>query len=120
MDPCANYSLAVALRTVCPAARWHDTISDLLLRPHMVLLNVGANKGYNVAEFVQRYGSGTGGGPTSNKQWYKALKSGPQRVRFGCGMCMVCDSPPLTVRHSAPAVTSYAVEMMPSNVKALR
>ena len=70
----------------------------------MVMINVGANKGYNVAEFVQRYGNGTGGGPATNKAWYTALKAGNHRVRVArrpLGAARRCTRPtgPRLCRH---------------------
>ena len=53
-----NASLAVAKHSGCPSGRWQDAIAPLLVASrtaaNLTLVNVGANKGYNVAEFLQR------------------------------------------------------------------
>ena len=47
--------LQVSKHSSCPSGLWHDHISPLLSAPNMVILNVGANKGYNLVEYAQRY-----------------------------------------------------------------
>ena len=47
--------LQVSKHSSCPSGLWHDRISPLLSAPNMVILNVGANKGYNLVEYAQRY-----------------------------------------------------------------
>ena len=71
-----NASLEVAKRSGCPAGRWQDVIAPLLASTakgrNLTFVNVGANKGYNVAEFLQRYSHGASSTPTS-VAWHAEL-----------------------------------------------
>ena len=48
-------SLAIAERSNCPSERWADLIAPIIARPNMLILNVGANKGFNVNSFLRRF-----------------------------------------------------------------
>ena len=54
----------------------------------MVMLNVGANKGYNLAEWMQRYSSAD----VSNKKWHQLMmrSADPPCALQCCGVCLVC------------------------------
>eukprot|EP00326_Haptolina_ericina_P009373 CAMPEP_0181226338 /NCGR_PEP_ID=MMETSP1096-20121128/32203_1 /TAXON_ID=156174 ORGANISM="Chrysochromulina ericina, Strain CCMP281" /NCGR_SAMPLE_ID=MMETSP1096 /ASSEMBLY_ACC=CAM_ASM_000453 /LENGTH=147 /DNA_ID=CAMNT_0023319673 /DNA_START=113 /DNA_END=556 /DNA_ORIENTATION=- len=83
------------------------------------MINVGANKGYNVAEFVQRFHA-QGSGPSSNAVWHAALLKDSRRVRYGCGMCNACrNARGPRVRHHE-AIDVHAIEMVVLNAKALQ
>ena len=57
-DRCAT-ARAVAACSQCPnAAPWMDLVAPLNASPRMTFYNIGANKGYNVNEFLQRHASG--------------------------------------------------------------
>ena len=87
---------------------------------NLTLVNVGANKGYNVAEFLQRYHHRHG---PSSEAWHQALMRAGERqrlrVRYGCGLCNACRArPPRARQHVQVAV--HAVEMVRANAMALR
>lgn len=121
-----NASLAVAKRSGCPSSRWQDEISPLLvqalpLRANLTFVNVGANKGYNVAEFLQRYHRGGIGVPRNSETWHQELmRTGSRRVRvrYGCGLCNACRSRPPRTGHHVP-VSVHAIEMVKLNARAL-
>jgi hypothetical protein len=127
-DHC-NASLRIAKRSGCPSAAWQDAIAPLLARSHqgnLTLVNVGANKGYNVAEFLQRFHSPRlqPARKLTSTAWHTELlradayKRGV-RVRFGCGLCNACRAPPPRARFNVP-VDVHAVEMVRLNAQALR
>ena len=49
----------VARHSSCPGSLWHDRIASILDEgggdEGVTILNVGANKGYNLVEYAQRY-----------------------------------------------------------------
>ena len=120
-------ALAVAKHSGCPAGRWQDEIAPLLAAArqetaaNLTYLNVGANKGYNVAELLQRYHK-RGAGPRNSEAWHRELlKGNPKgmRVKYGCGLCNPCKHPPPSVRYHVP-VEVHAIEMVDVNAAALR
>ena len=122
-----NASLAIALHSGCPASQWHDRVSRLLAsrlltsNDRLTYINVGANKGYNVADVLQRYHS-HGIGPRSSEAWHQALlktKVHGMRVRYGCGLCNPCRQPPPKVQLHVP-LEVHAIEMVDVNAQALR
>ena len=52
------------------------------------MVNVGANKGYNLAEWTQRYTAAR----TSNAQWHRLMmeRADPPCALQCCGVCIVC------------------------------
>ena len=99
---CARY-VDVAMHSECPAETFNDALAPLLAAPalrerfrssgrsavntskpnQMVLLNVGANKGYVVNSFLQRWHAGWN---VSNEQWLRDGLGG----LGGCGVCGDC------------------------------
>lgn len=125
-----NTSLFVAKHSGCPASRWQDAIAPLLVQQHsltsmqnLTFVNIGANKGYNVAEFLQRYHHRGGRAAPSSEAWHTELmKAGTEqrlRVRYGCGLCNACRSRPPRARQHV-AVNVHAVEMVKANARVLR
>jgi hypothetical protein len=124
-----NASLRVARRSGCPSPRWQDEIAPILSArlangtsgDPFCYINVGANKGYNVAETLQRYHS-RGAGPRTSAAWHKELLKGSpkgMRVKYGCGLCNPCKQPPPPKRYHVP-VEVHALEMVDVNAQALR
>ena len=74
-------ALAVAKRSKCPSRHWKDAITAPLLlvaragHPGVPLtyVNAGANKGFGVAEFLQRYHDDGGRAP-SNREWRRGAE----------------------------------------------
>jgi FkbM family methyltransferase len=126
-----NASLLVAKRSGCPSSRWQDAIASLLVQhslahassaqeANLTFVNVGANKGYNVAEFLQRYHQRAA---PSSEAWHQALMRAGEhqrlRVRYGCGLCNACRARPPRARHHV-RVDAHAIEMVRTNAVALR
>ena len=121
-----NKSVLVAKHSGCPSSRWQDTVAPIVtsLAPpgaNLTFVNVGANKGYNVAEFLQRYHH-RGAAPSSVAWHTELMQAGVDqklRVRYGCGLCNVCKArPPRAKQHLSVSV--HAVEMVQANARALR
>ena len=126
--------------SMCPGGYWQDAIAPPLAESArrrgggpLTLLNVGANKGYNVAEFLARYWSrynshensaaepsAGGGGRPNASDWYQTLASAPVRVKWACGICSACLASPPAARPAAAGVAVHAIELEKHNVQALR
>ena len=67
-DVC-TLALQVACKSKCPSDRWQDVISPRLLdHRKMVFVNVGANKGYRISDWIARFWAS---GPIGNNaQWH--------------------------------------------------
>lgn len=81
----------------------------------LVYVNAGANKGFGVAEFLQRYHDDGGRAP-SNREWHQAIKQIKPSGMFGCGMCSACKDvkPAATLRHNV-SVRVVAFELLKPN-----
>ena len=94
----------VARRSQCPAAKWRDAVAALLAasgqrlrgtRDGTFFIEVGANKGYDLIEFLQRFG-GDGAAATAQLPtawgWLSALRAAglDQPSEHACGMCFDC------------------------------
>ncbi|KAL3915947.1 MAG: hypothetical protein SGPRY_007024 [Prymnesium sp.] len=77
------------------------------------MVNVGANKVSDEA----RFHAGASRVPSSSA-WHASLLGGPRRVRYGCGLCNACRSPPPKSRRHVPVVV-HAIEMVRVNFEAL-
>ena len=119
-------ALALAIASNCPADTWMDRIAPLLARPYMAFVNVGANKGYNVNAFLQRFQHGWS---TSAEAWRREMvkASGnnqthhPGSFPFMCGVCAACLQPSLfrKIFTGSAQVEVLAVEMQPATHQAL-
>ena len=110
--------LSVAKRSICPLAVWADVVSPFLSRDNMVLVNVGANKGYAVQDFMQRYAANSN--PPNAHEWKSALLAKDPNIWRPCGACSACKAQPPLLRHNASSVRAYAIEFMSHNVKLLK
>lgn len=108
--------LLIAESSSCPASRWQDAIAPLVMRPAMTFVNAGANKGFNVAEFIQRYSRPTS---PSSSEWHAQLIQYQPDIKFACGICKACSAPLPAVGFNASA-TIYAIEMLAVNAALLR
>lgn len=116
-DVCER-ALKVATHSKCPSAHWKDALSPLLwpnASEPLVYVNAGANKGFAVAEFMQRFHDDGGLSP-SNKDWYKAIRRIKPSGMFGCGMCSACKDayPTASVRRNV-SVRIFAFELLRPN-----
>ena len=105
-------SLTIARNSSCPSSAWTTRIAPLLNAPKMTLVNVGANKGYAVNAFLQRYQRGY---DTNSTQWRR------QVAYQACGKCLACDDPEVQqARYNKADVRVVAVELFRKNAAQLR
>ena len=121
---CAR-ALSIARRSKCPSSTWKDALAPLLwpnvsftADAPLVYANAGANKGFAVAEFLQRFhnANGEGGLAPSNREWHRSIKQIKPSGMFGCGMCSACKDPypHASVRRNV-SVRVYAFELLKPN-----
>jgi FkbM family methyltransferase len=124
----AQYCDPVALRYAaagrCPSGHWKDAVAPLLIaearsRP-LIFVNCGANKGYAVADFLQRFhahGCARSKCPTLS-EWNSNVTAIKSNTMLGCGFCNDCRAPlPATAYHVPVSV--HAFEMLAGNSKLL-
>lgn len=117
--PSAALALHVATHSNCPSGLWHDRISSLLQVPHMVILNIGANKGYNLVDYAQRYTETN----VTKRAWLRLLThASPPCVHTCGGQCNAAYE-----RKQKPAAGAerrrlelHAFEVMPANSELLQ
>lgn len=82
----------------------------------MVMLNIGANKGYNLVEFLQRYTAT----PTNltHAHWYALLMEHGCAAQC-CGVCALCRAARIKQQANAE-VQLHAFELQPANAQLLR
>ena len=121
--PCER-AVAIARRSKCPSSQWKDALASALVANHssssststpLVYVNAGANKGFAVAEFLQRFHDDAGRA-VSNREWHRSIKVIKPSGMFGCGMCGACKEapPPLAARRNV-SVRVYAFELLKPN-----
>jgi FkbM family methyltransferase len=119
-DFCHPNAVDIGRHSNCPNDGWHDHVAPLLVPADgapLVMLNVGANKGYNLGEWMQRYSAAD----VSNVRWHDWLMksaSPPCRMQC-CGVCLVCKRRRTQQRATAP-LAMHAFELQPSNERLLR
>ena len=116
MQECHPDPLRVAAYSTCPSGLWHDSIAPLLAAPQMVMLNIGANKGFNLIEFLQRYTSTPAN--LTHARWYSLLMEHGCAAQC-CGVCGVCRASRIRQQASA-AVRLHAFELQPANAHMLQ
>jgi len=113
-------SVEVAKRSYCPGkrSRWEAAIAGYLSIPRMTFVNVGANKGYNVAEFLSRFRH-LGRPGVTNAHWHQHLIDLDPTMHAPCGICRsTCSRPPPWQTFKTTA-TIHALELLESNVHVL-
>ena len=113
---CHRDALTIAAHSTCPSSNWHTRIAPLILSPEMVMLNVGANKGFNLLEFVQRY-SVTPSNLT-HQRWYNLLVENGCKSQC-CGVCRLCKARPIS-RQASASLKLHAFELQPANAALLQ
>jgi FkbM family methyltransferase len=108
----------IAKKSICPLADWEDRVAPWLAQGSMTFVNVGANKGYAVQNFLARYANHQHLQTTGNA-WKQALLSVDPAVWRPCGACSACRSPAPKVVFNASSINVYALEYMSQNVKLL-
>lgn len=112
-------ALHVATHSNCPNSHWHDSIRGLLEQPRMAILNVGANKGYNLVEYVQRYSTSN----LTKGRWKYLLEheaSPPCSHQCGSQCANALRRRERLPKMKGIALSLHAFEAMPANVKMLR
>jgi FkbM family methyltransferase len=120
IQPVCEASVEVAKRSYCPGkrSRWEAAISVFLSKPRMTFVNIGANKGYNVAEFLSRFNH-LGRQGVTNARWHEHLLSIDPLMHAPCGICRsTCSRPPPMQTFNTTA-TIYALELLESNAHVL-
>lgn len=113
---CHADPLRIAAYSTCPSGLWHERIAPLLAAPDMVMLNIGANKGFNLLEFMQRY-SHTHRNLT-HQRWYAKLMQNGCAAQC-CGVCGVCKASRIPQQATAK-LHLHAFELQPANAALLR
>ena len=93
----------------CPNDPWFLDFQDIDPNSDKVFVNVGFNKGYNYAQWINVWASWTG---INSKTWHEGLVNGNQGLPADllCGMCDDCHTPTSTPRKNTTAPgTLYAV-----------
>ena len=101
----------------CPLGLWQADVAPLVAPASPVFVLVGANKGYNIPEFLRLFKWRS---PTP-RDWRKAIVqyTGRQRTVDNCGVCHECHRPGLRPTLSRTPFV-HAFEMLPQNVALLR
>lgn len=138
LDDRCHAAMAIAQRSACPSGRWQDAVAPLLVQraaqQSLIFVDVGANKGYNVAQFLQRYSR-----PEANfmSHWSEAIRphvsaelppGAPSRSRHAgphyslvCGNCWSCFAgPPPKLNQYPPNVRVHAIDIVAKNVALMK
>jgi len=113
---CTN--LSVALFSNCPSSLWLDILAPFVAdgSHSPTMLNIGANKGYDVRSFLERFD------PTwhvTGQTWHRALRRHNATFQL-CGACGACSERALWRASSGPSAgTVIAVEAEPRNAQLL-
>mmetsp|Transcript_10977 Transcript_10977/g.23935 ORF Transcript_10977/g.23935 Transcript_10977/m.23935 type:complete len:369 (-) Transcript_10977:189-1295(-) len=106
----------------CGDVKWAEAVADVLpRRPPVTLVNVGANKGYRVPEFLALWSRTR----ISNLQWQEHLLSYAREHELGflqkysCGNCADCRTP-LPASHSRKGARVHLLELLPATRALLR
>ena len=82
---CHTQAVDIGRHSNCPSDRWQDVIAPMIAAPvgaptgEVVMINVGANKGFNLAEFLQRYS----GSNLTNTRWHRLVRHCPVPAHAG-------------------------------------
>lgn len=113
---CHADPLRIAAYSTCPSGLWHERIAPLLAAPQMVMLNIGANKGYNLVEFLQRYADTPSN--LTHAHWYSLLMENGCAAQC-CGVCALCRASRIKQQANSQ-VQLHAFELQPANARLLR
>ena len=110
-----------AARGGCPSGSWKDATATAVAalasaREPLILVNAGANKGYAVAEWTQRFGAAE----FTLRDWYTNLTAIKATMMLRCGYCRACNAPDPMRRPHPGGVHAYAVELLGTNAIVLR
>ena len=128
MITCGNASgaLYIAHHSHCPGEQWHEEIAHLPHGRHgeeLHFVNIGANKGYNLVAFYQRYARAMQAQPLSFRRWHDLLRrnsSGDACKAQCCGVCGDCRGAERRGPRDARRLRMHALEAAPVNAAILR
>ena len=128
MITCGNASgaLYIAHHSHCPGEQWHEEIAHLPHGRHgdeLHFVNIGANKGYNLVAFYQRYARAMQAQPLSFRRWHALLRrnsSGDACEAQCCGVCNDCRGAERRGPRDARRLRMHALEAAPVNAAILR
>lgn len=107
MRRCA--SLHVARMSNCPSNKWKTQIYHLLHRDDMSIINIGANTGSNVNEFLVEH----------NPLWNVTPQMWHKELRAGCGVCGACKTKITRGARPVKSIRAIAIELLYINFVAL-
>lgn len=116
---CTNHS--VSLFSNCPSSLWLDVLSPSLIERSAspTMLNIGANKGYDVRSFIERFDASWN---VTGHQWAQSLIRHNTTGQL-CGACGGCGEQPRwrspNLSGSVSVGTVIAVEAEQKNAKLL-
>lgn len=122
---CARPSMAhwLSINTECPGSAWLDAVSPIFAAgaPRLVALNIGANKGYMISSWLQRFGAYPQDSPN---KWHRMLIQArgakmPPTDNDLCGVCRACKDNPVRHKTKRP-VELHAFELLPPNAEVIR
>ena len=117
---------ASVLSTGCPNSAWREVAARALPRsPPVTFVNIGANKGYALLEFMQLWSQHH----VSGRHWQERIKAFGRTIpgssgkglrgRWSCGTCNDC-ARPLPAPHTRSSGRAHALELAESNRQLLR
>ena len=95
-------SLNIATNSKCPYNQWKQDIYNLFHRDEMSIINIGANTGSNVNEFLNEHDPSWN---VSAKLWHKESKT-------GCGVCGACQTKLFRGPKSVKSIRALAIELL--------
>ena len=102
-------SLIVARKSQCPSNKWKTQIYYLWHRDQMSMINIGANSGSNVNEFVLQH----------DPDWNVSAKAWHEESKTPCGVCQACMSKIKRGSKRVSRIRVIAVELLRINYNAL-
>lgn len=102
-------SLIVARTSKCPSNTWKTQIYDLWHRQKMKMINIGANSGSNVNEFLLQH----------DPDWNVSAKAWHEESKTSCGVCQACMSKIKRGSKRVSTIRVIAVELLRINYNAM-
>ena len=117
------------LSSGCPQAKWADALAEqpfaLAGGSTRVLLNIGANKGFAIAAFIESWTQRN----TSPQHWHREILGFARSARAGrlrtlkylnCGVCSACTNRPVRRHRRDEPVIVHALELLSQNRRLVR
>lgn len=110
--------MEIARNSTCPSGRWHDHVAPLIAQRAMTMLNVGANKGWVVHDWLHRYSPRGVRPPPNRDTWRRALRSVTWKPCGGA--CSHCTGPPPPhAGREVSNLTVHAFDFLSANARLL-